>query len=820
VHSVLSYFPATAIGWVALAAFIASVVAAAMWARKPSDALGAWVAGALTLLLACFPLLQIARGTPPLRPTPAWLALRLPQTMLGWCLLGAAVVAAVVLMAWAVRRVALRLPALMGEASPGIGIRAGQPKVYDNRSLALMLEGLQEQLTRIQSIKGESVTANLGTQQGRESSSLNISVSPTPAPAETKPAAEAKPATEPTFSERAGDLLEDQVNLSFQIFNLRLMLERALSDRRLDAGKTRLQGVVGIPVSINPPPYAAGCAARVTIRLKATVGAAVHKPSLVALFPQEQTSNFLGVTSRSVDASAPVKIPGFAGNARIQSAGTVSALTRQADVVAYEAEAEGNQTELGLVWEFRPKPGEPSVTPGMKQVMAVISLPIADEVGAEPRIEVTAKSSWHRWDETTRTAGAGLSWRGLLSGRAQSQIQNQFEPVALPGSEALEGELAPKIETIQLLPMGKEEATLVVTGRNFFPGTSVVVGGRVRNKAEDGLLLHSQYGFQVLAKLDELRFGAVLNGRYGPPRTLQVPLQPGIQPPLINTIMVSPDRDKKNTRIEIGLATEQPWPRSFVERLGDPVLLVNGKLAPPPLDIQFIVDGSGANVTSLIARTVVPFDFLPSRTLAFELKWPFYEGWTATGFSHDPTLQVSIYRSAADAATARLTFALEAPYPTPIVVVMDKAYSIATGNLEQPIPDRSDLLELVVAEAVLAGYAHCFVMQDGQLPIALKIPPRQSKPFSVIAGATPQVQAKTGGIVKYTGAGLGAVEEVLVSGKKVAAAALNGGAAMYVFLKKEDIPEAAGLVRVSFRAGSTSESADLLVVETAVTAAL
>ena len=47
--------------------------------------------------------------------------------------------------------------------------------------------------------------------------------------------------------------------------------------------------------------------------------------------------------------------------------------------------------------------------------------------------------------------------------------------------------------------MGREDAALVVTGRNFFPGTSVVVGGRVRNKPEDGLLLQSQHGFQVLA---------------------------------------------------------------------------------------------------------------------------------------------------------------------------------------------------------------------------------------------------------------------------------------------------------------------------------
>src|SRR5438874_122486 len=117
-HAYLSYFPVTVIGWVALIALIASMVLIAIWIRRPSA--GAAAVVALATLLACFPLLQIERGSPPLRPTPAWLAARLPQMMMGWSVLTAVVVVAVVLMLWTTHRMVLRLPQVMVRGTTGI----------------------------------------------------------------------------------------------------------------------------------------------------------------------------------------------------------------------------------------------------------------------------------------------------------------------------------------------------------------------------------------------------------------------------------------------------------------------------------------------------------------------------------------------------------------------------------------------------------------------------------------------------------------------------------------------------------------------------
>lgn len=71
-----------------------------------------------------------------------------------------------------------------------------------------------------------------------------------------------------TLKPRAPDLLRDQVNLTYQMFNLRLLLERAISDRVLETDKqARVQTVIGFPVSIDPPWFSIGCAATVEVEL-------------------------------------------------------------------------------------------------------------------------------------------------------------------------------------------------------------------------------------------------------------------------------------------------------------------------------------------------------------------------------------------------------------------------------------------------------------------------------------------------------------------------------------------------------------------------
>src|SRR5262245_15891367 len=98
------------------------------------------------------------------------------------------------------------------------GIRVGAPKVYDTRSLSLMLEQLEQQLRTIQSIDAGGLKTALGTQQGEQRTEVlgGIAVAPMAAPsgagatgsvkgADEKKAEDATKGGTPTQSRDGGD---------------------------------------------------------------------------------------------------------------------------------------------------------------------------------------------------------------------------------------------------------------------------------------------------------------------------------------------------------------------------------------------------------------------------------------------------------------------------------------------------------------------------------------------------------------------------------------------------------------------------------------
>src|SRR5208282_1291893 len=174
------------------------------------------------------------------------------------------------------------------------GIVVGRAKQFDNRSLNLILEELNASLQKL-SVVSQSLAERPDVVQESESTDLSRSLSfgfagsgkgakasgenkdrQASAGKNGKPEGDSKetgegassdaaksngktgaepPKLSPTSGMAAGDLLADQINLAYQITNLRLLNERALSDR-LENGEARLQVVLGFQVSINPPGFA------------------------------------------------------------------------------------------------------------------------------------------------------------------------------------------------------------------------------------------------------------------------------------------------------------------------------------------------------------------------------------------------------------------------------------------------------------------------------------------------------------------------------------------------------------------------------------
>ena len=101
---------------------------------------------------------------------------------------------------------------------PVHGIAVGMAKVYDNRSLSLMLEQLREQLRTLQNLDSQKVNDAVGSTQASQANDASLRVSAGAAAGEKSDGSAAVNKDEKSdnakVNERALDLLADQVNLS------------------------------------------------------------------------------------------------------------------------------------------------------------------------------------------------------------------------------------------------------------------------------------------------------------------------------------------------------------------------------------------------------------------------------------------------------------------------------------------------------------------------------------------------------------------------------------------------------------------------------
>jgi hypothetical protein len=209
------------------------------------------------------------------------------------------------------------------------GITIGAPKAFDNRTLNLMLERLNAQLAGINVVDQKSLAQAIGTVQGSSVQETVRSLSiqgATPSATAAAPSTPALPDSLATpsaltnlkYDMSSSDLLSEQVDLTYQIFNLQMLLDRSLSDRLLNPNfGPRLQTVVGLNVSIDPPRDAENAVAVVEITLtkkddpceksgtcadtpKCDLNATPSEdPSLVAAMPQEHSYNSVALNSKS-----------------------------------------------------------------------------------------------------------------------------------------------------------------------------------------------------------------------------------------------------------------------------------------------------------------------------------------------------------------------------------------------------------------------------------------------------------------------------------------------------------------------------------------
>jgi hypothetical protein len=664
--------------------------------------------------------------------------------------------------------------------SQGDGIAVGKPKVFDNRALTLMLERLNQSLAQVQVVDQKSLSESLGLFQGSQtqevSRSLSISTLPLPEIKTTSqansagqlipsqqatdraavnpsspglPDALAAPGFQPKFGPSANDLLSDQVNLTYQIFNLRMLLERSLSDRLWQdpaiPGRIgqRLQAVIGFDITIDPPKGTKNCAAIVEITIAPKDSS--YPVSLVAMMPQEKTYNSAALDSHSsaFGGSAVVKMITIGYSERHR--GQIFYLFRDTDTISVERMnnppgAPANAITFG--WQFRPVLGRKSVSPGARQLFAVLALPDFDkyltvQTVAPPTAGVSAETYrentpppfnilvwrrvyWRKYDSKTLTTSAK---KKEIPGAA-TVLCDVVSPCPVPYTATIQGSLQPHLRDVKWSGTDDKNATVTVVGDNFFSGTNVYLGGATLDSEKTGLLIKSDQDLTLRTTLGAIASGdAVLNGRYSKSVPVEIPPPASLAGEIwINSVIVDKLRDGSAAKITLELTTTASL--GEIREGCNPVLQVGSTVLPPP----YIYSQSGGHI---VVKVQAPNELVIKGAIV-KVKCPFREGHPeGLALIQDPS-DVKATLLGTEDKTKVATLAIEGVYfDQNWAVQLDQRYPVSQGS---PAPGKlvlegSKLLFLEVGSDVLKGYKNLLLLPpNGGQPIVVQIPEPSATP--------------------------------------------------------------------------------------------
>jgi hypothetical protein len=304
-------------------------------------------------------------------------------------------------------------------------------------------------------------------------------------------------------------------------------------------------------------------------------------------------------------------------------------LERDADTVALLGENSKNEdaipeSKLRFGWQLRPMAGRRSVTAGLRQMFAVLALPQKDETDKDKlSLNVEVRTYWRRFNAKTGTSSDRLNLKAWISNRPVELHHKWNQKFEVTSTVKVEGGLRPYLENVSWQAVGPNRAVIMVKGRNFFPGTSVMLGDQ-NYRTDDGLIIKSEKTLQVTVPLVALMSDAVLNGRYGPSLPLYFP-PAGLPGLTLSSVSLS---DPTNTRVtemrfEFSLsAAMTPLEESKFMDLPDPLLQLNGQLITTPLIFSPIKSGNEVKRVDCVA--LVPSELVPEGNCSIVLKFPMF----------------------------------------------------------------------------------------------------------------------------------------------------------------------------------------------------
>jgi hypothetical protein len=199
---------------------------------------------------------------------------------------------------------------------------------------------------------------------------------------------------------------------------------------------------------------------------------------------------------------------------------------------------------LTFGWQFRPVLGRRSVSSGMRQLFAVVSLAkedLDDVASGAAEVVADVQTYWLKYDATTQTttstsqvpfwsrAWYNASLRTTLSPYPARGNRIPIRMTTLvPSTSGYQQSLRPVVTKVSWSEVGGGQSAVVVEGRNFFTGTQVIAGGKVLTTPSEGLVIKSEKSIELRLPTDARANDIVVSGRYGASVALRDPLVPGL----------------------------------------------------------------------------------------------------------------------------------------------------------------------------------------------------------------------------------------------------------------------------------------------------
>jgi|HubBroStandDraft_2_1064218.scaffolds.fasta_scaffold12902_3 hypothetical protein len=378
------------------------------------------------------------------------------------------------------------------------GISLQPPKIYDDMSLQIMLNSVRSQLAAVQGVSQSGLLGSIGALTGGSSvqnsfaaqvsggpslpqtqltangptsqtqtvtgSTPGVTVTntgPNQSMVTTTPTPTAPTASLPsgsgfglpsTFGGNALNTLNEQMQLSYEIANLELLLEGSLSDRLVSGGPSpKPRSTVGFPITINPPPEYKNAVAVVEVEVVAPSVRSLSNepPAITALLPKERTFNVAAITNNQAAVGAGFVTAIAGGSFSFLHGRSTYYVVQDQDTIALQIPSSVPAQATAFAWQFKPVLGQAYVQPGMRQTFVQLAVPVDNFAGCFGTVKIT--TYWRRFNKKTGRAGemipdslrtypardipvfdagpfiqAGTGYEDLGNGQVEVKVRGQF----------------------------------------------------------------------------------------------------------------------------------------------------------------------------------------------------------------------------------------------------------------------------------------------------------------------------------------------------------------------------------------------------------